>query len=284
VLLASTLLVLSRLVVVFPILRSLRLGHRASLLTAINLAQMSEFSMVIAAIGLGYHHIEQRTVSVLIFVFAITSVASTYLIGYSHPLQETLSRWLRKAGVDDLGGEEADAKASSSAKDVVMLGFYIEASALIHEYEIASGGELHPMLRRLLVIDFNPEVHAELLRRGIACKYGDVSNMQTLQHAEVHDAKLVISTIPDTILRGTDNLRLLRQAQRLCPHAKVVVSADRTVQALALYDAGADYVFVPQLHSAAQLAALLEQGLAGGFESLRAAQVEMLRRRDEVIQ
>jgi Kef-type K+ transport system membrane component KefB len=56
---ASAFLVLSRFIVVFPLLRWLRLGHRASLLPSINLAQMSEFSMVIAAIGLAAHHIEQ---------------------------------------------------------------------------------------------------------------------------------------------------------------------------------------------------------------------------------
>jgi len=284
-LLASAFLMLSRMVVVFPILRSLRLGHRASLLPAINLAQMSEFSMVIAAIGIGYHHIDQKTVSVLIFVFAFTSVTSTYLIGYSHPLQELFVRWLRRAGVGDLDDQEPVAREmpAGAGKDVVLLGFFTEASALIHEYEMAARGRDHPMLRRLLVIDFNPDVHAELLRRGIACRYGDVSNMQTLHHAEVHDAKLVVSTIPDAILRGTDNLRLLKHARRLWPQARVIVTANRAASALALYDAGADYVFVPRLHSAAQMAAILEQGLARGFDELRSAEVERLRLRDEVL-
>ena len=59
-LLASAFLVASRFIVVFPILRALRQGHRASLLPAINLAQMSEFAMVIAAIGLSYEHIDQQ--------------------------------------------------------------------------------------------------------------------------------------------------------------------------------------------------------------------------------
>ena len=279
-LLASAFLVASRFVVVFPILRALRQGHRASLLPAINLAQMSEFAMVIAAIGLGYQHIDQKTVSLLIFVFAFTSVASTYMIGYSHPLQERLSGWLVSAGIKDLdeGAPVATAPGAVS-KDVVLLGFFTEASALVHEYEMAR----HPMLGRLLVIDFNPDVHAELKRRGIACKYGDVASMQTLHHAEVHDAKLVVSTIPDTILKGTSNLRLLQQARRLCPHASVVVTANRTAAALELYDAGADFVFVPRLQSAAQMAKILEEGLAEGFERLRAEQIAHIRQRDEVL-
>jgi Kef-type K+ transport system membrane component KefB len=279
-LLASAFLVASRFLVIFPILRALRQGHRASLLPAINLAQMSEFAMVIAAIGLGYQHIDQKTVSLLIFVFAFTSVASTYMIGYSHPLQERLSGWLVRAGVKDLD-EGAPAAPSQGAvpKDVVLLGFFTEASALVHEYEMAH----HPMLARLLVIDFNPDVHAELKRRGIACKYGDVASMQTLHHAEVHDAKLVVSTIPDTILKGTSNLRLLQQARRLCPHASVVVTANRAAAALELYDAGADFVLVPRLQSAAQMAKILEEGLAEGFERLREEQIAHIRQRDEVL-
>ncbi len=285
-LLASAFLVASRFAVVFPILRALRQGHRSSLLPAINLAQMSEFSMVIAAIGLAYQHIDQKTVSLLIFVFAFTSVASTYLIGYSHPLQERLAQWLRSAGVRDLGDEDAgaDHARALAGKDVVLLGFFTEASALVHEYEMAATAQGHPMLERLLVIDFNPEVHAELKRRGIACIYGDVASMQTLHHAEVHDAKLVVSTIPDSILKGTSNLRLLRQVRRLCPQASVVVTANRAAAALALYDAGADFVFVSRLHSAAQMAAILEVGLEEGFETLRGEEIERIRRRNEVLQ
>jgi Kef-type K+ transport system membrane component KefB len=280
-LVASIFLVASRFVVVFPVLRGLRQGHRASLLPAINLAQMSEFSMVIAAIGLGYHHIDQKTVSLLIFVFAITSVASTYLIGYSHPLQERLAQWLRKMGIKDLDEDSPAAadQVSETTKDVVLLGFFTEASALVHEYEMTR----HPMLARLLVIDFNPDVHAELKRRGIACKYGDVASMETLHHADVHNAKLVVSTITDTILKGTSNLRLLQQARRLCPHAQIAVTANRAAGALALYDAGADFVFVPRLHSAAQMASILQEGLEDGFERLRVEQIAQLRQRDEVL-
>jgi Kef-type K+ transport system membrane component KefB len=284
--LGAAFLVLSRFAVVFPLLRALGLGHRASLLPSINLAQMSEFSMVIATIGVTYHHIGQETVSVLIFVFAFTSVASTYMIGYSHPLQELGAGWLRKVGVKDLDAAvfEAPAAPLHAGKDVVFLGFFVEASALIHEYELTAERGRHPVLDRLLVIDFNPQVHAELKRRGIACLYGDVSHMEMLHHADIHGAVLVVSTIPDTILKGTDNRRLLQQVRRLCPHAKVIVTANRAASALELYEAGADYVFVPRLQSAARMASILEQGLQHGFDDPRAVQIEQLRRRHEVLE
>jgi Kef-type K+ transport system membrane component KefB len=286
-LVASAFLVASRFVVVFPLLRYLGLGHRASLLPSINLAQMSEFAMVIAAIGLADHHIGQKTVSVLIFVFAITSVASTYMIEYSHALQARLARWLHRVGLRDLDEQGGEGAAPAHAhKDVVLLGFFVEASALVQELELAGAGSdgRHPVLDRLLVIDFNPEVQTELVRRGIACVYGDVSHMETLRHADIAEAALIVSTIPDTILKGTSNLDLLHRARRLSPSAHVIVTATRTAAALELYQAGADYVFIPRLQSAAQMAAALTQGLAGGFAELRREQIDHLRMRNEVLQ
>jgi Kef-type K+ transport system membrane component KefB/voltage-gated potassium channel Kch len=285
-LLASVFLLLSRFVVVFPLLRSLRLGHRASLVPSINLAQMSEFSMVIAAIGLADHHIDQKTVSVLIFVFAFTSVASTYLIGYSHQLQKVLAGWLRWMGLEDLDARAADSPAAPThaGKDVVLLGFFVEASALVHEFELDLKNGRHPLLDRLLVIDFNPLVHEELIRRQIACVYGDISHLETLRHAEIQNAALIVSTIPDTILRGTHNLELLRKSRQLCPRGRVIVTASRTASALELYEAGADYVFIPGLQSAAQMASILAEGLEHGFTGLRAEQIEQLRQRNEVLQ
>ena len=282
---ASAFLIASRFVVVFPILRWLGLGHRTSLLPAINLAQMSEFAMVIAAIGVGYQHIDQKTVSILIFVFAITSVASTYLIGYSHPLQQVLGGWLRKLGLKDLDETDGEASAgtANAGKDVVLLGFFIEASALVHEYELAAVDSRHPMLDRVLVIDFNPQVHAELKRRGIACLYGDISHMETLHHADIHSATIVVSTIPDTMLKGTDNMRLLKHARRLCPQARVIVTANGPGAALEMYESGADYVFVPRLHSASQMAEVVAQALQQGFDRVRDEHIAQLRRRDEVL-
>ncbi|HJU21555.1 MAG TPA: cation:proton antiporter [Casimicrobiaceae bacterium] len=284
-LVASLFLVASRFVVVFPILRTMKLGHRASLLPSINLAQMSEFSMVIAAIGVGYGHIDTKIASLLIFVFALTSVASTYMIGCSDPLQRLLTRVLAKIGMRDIDAEEpGEALAHDDAgKDVVLLGFFAEASGLVHEYEMGETRRSRAMLDRLLVIDFNPEVHAELKRRGIACRYGDVASMDTLHHAGVEDPKLVVSTIPDAILKGTDNLRLLRLSRRLWPGAKVIVTANRPASAVELYEAGADFVFVSRLHSAAQMAQILEQALDAGFERVREAHIAQIRRRNEVL-
>lgn len=282
----SLFLIASRFLAISPVLYLLRYGHRVSILPAINLAQISEFSLVIASLGLGFGHISSEVVSLIIFVFVITSTTSTYMVTYSHPLYQILSQGLGRLGIRDLGGkgEAQEGAGRRRHKRVVFLGFYREASSILHEFELQQMVQgRHAMLDEVLVIDFNPEVHAELQRRGIACIYGDVAHMETLHHAAIHDAELVISTIPDAILKGTNNRRLLRQVHTFCPKARVIVTAESIPRARDLYDEGADYVFLPRLHSAALMAEVIESGLNEGFDSLRARQMAQLALRNEVL-
>jgi Trk K+ transport system NAD-binding subunit len=139
------------------------------------------------------------------------------------------------------------------------------------------------MLDKVLVIDFNPTVMRELQRRGVSIVYGDIAHADTLRHAGIENAELVVSSIPDDILRGTDNLRLLRNARASCPRAKVMLTTDHIPQALHFYKAGADFVYIPRLHSAKQIARVLKNGLVAGFDGVRAAEIEHLSHRREVL-
>ena len=281
---ASGFVMLSRLSVV-PILYFLGMGHRASLLPAINLAQVSEFSIVIASIGLTYHQIDTDVVTIVIMTFAITSVVSTYMINSSHRVQKVLSRGLRLLRVKDLDvGETAPEHAEARSETVIFLGFFRDASSILLELE--SGGtavEGQVLLDKVLVIDFNPTVMRELQKRGISIVYGDIAHADTLRHAGIDNAELVLSSIPDDILRGTDNLRLLRNTRASCPKAKVMLTTDHIPQALRFYEAGADFVYIPRLHSASQIAHILKKGLADGFEAARMAEINQLKQRREIL-
>jgi len=281
---ASAFVMVSRLSVV-PILYFLGMGHRASLLPAINLAQVSEFSIVIASIGLTSHQINADVVTVVIMTFAITSVVSTYMINSSHRVQKLLSGGLRLLRIRDLDvGEAAPQRAEARPETMIFLGFYRDASSILLELETeGSAVEGQVMLDKVLVIDFNPTVMRELQKRGISIVYGDIAHADTLRHAGIENAELVVSSIPDDILRGTDNLRLLRSARASCPKAKVMLTTDHIPQALHFYRAGADFVYIPRLHSARQIARILKNGLVAGFDGVRKAEIEHLVHRREVL-
>jgi Kef-type K+ transport system membrane component KefB len=281
--LTSLFLIASRFLSITPVLYFMRYGHRVSLIPAINLSQISEFSLVVASLGLAFGHINSQAVSLIIFVFVITSTTSTYMISYNHQIAAWMSRRLSTLRIRDVDAAAAEA-APSAPKPIVFLGFFREASAIIHEFELktAKDNERH-MIEDIMVIDFNPVVYSELQRRGIEVLYGDVAHMETLHHAKIDHAELVISTIPDQILKGTNNERILRKIRQLCPHARAIVTADGPQKALHLYERGADFVFIPRIHSSAQMAEVIESGMRDGFDSIREGEISHLKMRDEVL-
>src|SRR5256886_9212644 len=193
---ASIFVIVSRVVVV-PILYALRLGLRTSIVPAINLAQVSEFSIVIASIGVTFHQISQDVLTVVIVTFAVTSVVSTYMINASHPIQNVLTAVFKRLGLKDLDSSKA-VEAEELHQPVIFLGFFRDTSSILYEFEHeGSAQESREFINKLLVIDFNPTVLRELRRKEIKCVYGDIAHSDTLRHAGVEHADLVVSSITD---------------------------------------------------------------------------------------
>lgn len=280
----STILIASRLLTVFPPLYLSGAGLRAALLPTINLAQMSEFSLVIAALGLSLGHVRGETVAVLTLAFALSSLVSTYAIAYNHELQGWLSRLLQRVGLRERAMTAAAEAGSAARSELVLLGFYQDASAIVHQLEIeAEGSDGRSLLPELLVIDFNPAVLEELRRRGIRGIYGDLASMDTLHHASLGEARLVACTLTDSILKGTTNARLLQQIRRLTPGALVAVASDTLTGALQLYEAGADFVYVPRLHSVHRMVEVLRAGIEEGLQLVREEELASLKGRREIL-
>jgi Kef-type K+ transport system membrane component KefB/Trk K+ transport system NAD-binding subunit len=275
--LAALFLIASRFLSVYPVLYSLKNGNRVSLLTAINLSQLSEFALVIVVIGMQNHHIVRDIQTIIVFVFVITSIASTYMIKYNQHIQGFLSTALSHVGFRDLGGEAAGPEAAP--KDIAILGFFRVASALIQEIE-NTGVNIKD---RMVVVDFNPRVFYRLPLHGVKVVYGDISNPETLHHAGINGAKIVLSTISDEILVGTNNSRLIDQIKKIAPEAKIIVTAESPSRAAALYRAGADYVYLPNQLAAQHLMPLVERLLIGEQVVLKDEEILRLARQDEVI-
>ncbi len=280
---ASFFLVATRFFSIFPILFSLGNGLRASLIPSVNLSQMSEFSLVIASIGLSLKHIDPQVVGILTFVFAITSVASTYMIQYNHEIQQKMAPVLQRLGCRDIDRETAGDEEAGRPKEIVFLGFFREASSIFHELEVLGNGEDLALTEKILVVDFNPLVHSELNKRGVSCTYGDISSADTLKHAHIDGAKTLVCTIPDSILRGTTNEKLLLMSRRLCPGSRVIVTANDLQTAMRLYEQGADFVFIPRIHSARQAARIISSSLREDLERYREAEMTNLRERNEIL-
>ena len=111
---------------------------------------------------------------------------------------------------------------------MVLLGFFREASSLLEEIRQRHSEE---SLKDLLVVDFNPEAHHRMKEMGIQCKYGDIGHTDALRHLGIEHAELLVCTIPDHLLKGTSNLKLLRSLKSIAPEANIIVTARLRIRA-----------------------------------------------------
>ncbi|MBR0751377.1 cation:proton antiporter [Bradyrhizobium jicamae] len=274
--------VASRMLTTFTPLYLMKQGLRASLLPAINLAQISEFSLVVIQTGVAANHITTATASAASFAFVVLAVLSTFVMGRSDQAVRGLIGSLKRIGIRDLdhgheeGGHEGD---HGEINRIVILGFFRAASALLSQIERQN----QSLLEQISVIDFNPVVFRTLTDRGLHVIYGDISNVDTLVHAGIGKAEIIILSVPDFLLVGADNEKLVRHVRTLNPTAKIVATADLLADVADLYAAGADYVTVTRISDAGELYAVIEAADAGLLDDKRAEMDAQLSERREVL-
>lgn len=214
---------------------------RTSFLASITVAQISEFSFIIVALGEKLEHIQGSVVGVVALVGVITMTSSTYLILNGHRLYPRLKNMLRFFERKRTK-ESAFVPSEKPKGHIVLLGVGRTGSVLL------------PVLKKqkypLLVVDFNPRVVEKLTARGFMAMYGDATDFDALELLNLEEAKYVISTTNSF----HDNLVLLEKIKKLAQKPIVIMTVSNPSEALELYGAGADYVVVPRIVSGEHLA------------------------------
>jgi Kef-type K+ transport system membrane component KefB len=240
-LLAAGIVLVSRLATVVPTAVLLRQGLRTGTLTALNLSQISEFSLVILGLGVGYGHVTEGLQGTVLAAMLLASVVSTYIIVFNDRITRLFLRLARALGAREIAAGDGDAAHHGPGRDIVFLGCFREGLALLEKVE----AELPAWKSRILVIDFNIGLRDRLEGAGFAWVYGDLAHPETLVHLGLEKARVVVSSIPDAFLKGTSNRRLLMHAQQIAPAAHFVVTADDGKAEEDLRALGAQDVVVP---------------------------------------
>ena len=269
----------TRFATIVPTLQLLRQGHRASILPAINLSQISELSLVILALGLNSGHITRSSWDVMAYVFIFLAIVSSYSMVRVDKFLRFGVRVLNKIGLRDLDHTEFFHAQSPQVPKIFLLGFSWTASSLLEELT----RKQPEILEELAVIDFNPQVNAELRRRGVRVMYGDIGQRETLTHAGVAQAKILVCTLPNTVLKGTNNLRLLQQLREINPTAQIIAHAELLSDVPKLYAAGANYVSLPRLIEAEDLCEVIEAARENLLDEMKIHLARELENRNEVI-
>lgn len=225
-----------------------RFGFRKHTLfqTALNLSQVSEFSLVVLLVGVNAKLIGPITISVMALVAVLSVIVSSVLISMSKKLYKPLSVLMLFF----------ETKGKTHVFEHKVKGTLNEHVVIIGGHRV--GGPIIKYLQEseipFVVMDFNPSIVHELVNCGVNAIYGDIGDPEIFEYLQVERAKLVICTALDL----SDNELLLNFVKENNPTAKVVSRAMDAEHAKILKRLGADYVLLSEKVSGDYIVAQLK--------------------------
>jgi Kef-type K+ transport system membrane component KefB len=232
-----------------------RMGYRkrTGFLAGLTVAQISEFSIVFVAMGIALGHVGVGALGLTTLVGLITITVSTYMILYSQPLYERLSRWLgvfeRSDPFRELAAEQG--QAAQQGAEIVVFGLGRYGSRLLAQLQAAGV--------RALGVDFDPEAVRTLQARGLPVVFGDGEDPEFLASLPLAGARWAVTTLP----QAESNRALLHALQAARFGGAVAAAVRDPVQARLLEGAGVPLILNPFEDAADHAARRLAEALRG---------------------
>ena len=236
-LLLSLFVLVAKPLMVMMLVGAMGYTRRTSAMSGLSLGQISEFSLILAALGVSLGHIDDQTMGLITLVGLITIGLSTYMMLYSPTLYEYLSPWLgiferkrRHVQEEALGDGDPD---SGAAFDVIIFGVGRYGGRIAHEF--------HQRGIRVLGVDFDPEILRKCHEEGLLTLYGDVDDSEIFHALPLNEVRWVVSTLASR----AHGLALLHSLQHSGFKGQVVLTAHNERSKDELTAAGADLVLMP---------------------------------------
>lgn len=229
--------------IVMAIMGVLGYRKRTGFLAGLTVAQISEFSLILAALGLSLGHISPEIMGLITLVGLITISASTYMIIFSYPLYERLAPWLgiferknpfRETSQVDVSGEGQD--------NIILFGS--------GRYGTGIARSLREQGCKVSIIDYNPELVHKGDHMGLPVIYGDVEDPEFITSLPLSNAHWVVSTVRDEHA-SCAMIHVLRENNY---SGYIAVTAHDPAEANRLKLVGADLVLVPYADAAYEAA------------------------------
>lgn len=255
---AVTALVLAgKVIIICVIVMAIGMPGRVALLSGLALAQVGEFSFVLARLGVENGAIPASLFDLILAVALITIVLTPSLLAVGDRLAGVLERvpLIGRLFADPAPKAEVDFDEHSLQRHTIICGYGRVARELLEALE-ARG-------MRYLVIEYNPQIVRQLRARGVHVIYGDASNPAVLEHAHLENARLLAVLMPDVDAAEV----VTRFARTHHSDLDIVVRARNEADVERLRRAGATDVVQPEFEAGVEVIrhALRRYGI-GGFE------------------
>ncbi|RQG93808.1 cation:proton antiporter [Natrarchaeobius chitinivorans] len=238
---ASVVLMIGNFWIMFYLIDREEFSVETSFLGAVNMVQVSEFSLVVGALAVSREFIGTEVLGYLSLMALLTMSVSTYIINYNHAIYDRVKPWFSRFESEEKG----DVDLEKYSNHAIAIGYdeITERALPILEDEY---GEV-------VIIDRRTD-HIDALAEADRYEYiyGDFRHGEIRKEANLKGASFVLSSTvqPDV------NRALLDEVS---DETTVFVEAERIDDARDLYDRGAAYVVMSTHLTGEKLSEYVEQ-------------------------
>jgi CPA2 family monovalent cation:H+ antiporter-2 len=234
---------------------------RTGLIVALGLAQIGEFSFILAELGRHHGLMNESGHNVLVACALVSITLNPLLFRALSPIENTLKRWpalwrllnRRTLRRERLMNEQAGAAIEASNKPVAVIVGYGPVGKTMDAIVRKDGLET-------VVVDLNMDTIQTLKAEGRLALYGDAFNVEVMHQALARATHLII-----TLPHSTNRTPLIAAAKLINPEIKVFVRARYLAERDELAQVGADAAVYEEAEAAVALSRLVlfDQGADG---------------------
>ncbi|MGE3474919.1 MAG: cation:proton antiporter [Rhodospirillaceae bacterium] len=250
---AALITIVAKFLITFIIVLAFRYPVGTALMVSAGLAQIGEFSFILASLGVELK-IMTREVQSLILATALVSISlNPFLFKLIGPLERALGRVKWFTGMlSRYAALPAIPKAAVPEGHTIIVGYGRVGSVI--------GAELTRQERPFIVIEYDRVAADKLRQQGLDVVYGNAAAVAVLEAAHIATASLLVITAPDGFAAG----HILTQARKIRHDIKVIARSHSTEQLAFLKRQGADLAVMGEHELAIVMAeySLRELGVA----------------------
>jgi len=218
-------MIISKILIVYVIARLFGNPRSQALATGITLAQIGEFSFVMATTARSFSLVDENTFNWIVSVTIVSIFLSPFMVSHGRVMAEKIILLLSSKGAGIILPE--DELIPQKPEQILIIGFG-PAGQNVADALIKNG--IKPS-----VLELRPKMARVAREKNLTVHMGDASHEEVLLHSGLDRACLVVVTIPDPL--GVRDI--VKSIRRLSPTSTVIARSRYNLHTAEIDKAGA---------------------------------------------
>ena len=211
-----------------------------ALMVGFSLAQIGEFSFILAKTGKAYDLIDQTAYQLFLAVAVLTMLVTPFLINLGEHADK-ISRWVPLPKRLKQRRFDTKNKPPRLSSHLIIVGYGLNGKNLVHAAQVAN--------LPYLIVDLNPDTVNRERKAGLPIFFGDASQTAVLEEMQVMTARVIIIAGPDVATMR----RIVFLAKLQNPEIHIIARTRFVSEIEPLRELGADEVIAEEFESAIEI-------------------------------